>query len=173
MRVFGSFMPAAGLCKSTSNGPASLFKGKHYKLYRRKSFSYTCKLPLCQRVLVVFCEFGVYIKMERSFSTVWKRWRKADSNTLIRSSLCYRVRKHYKQKLKKNWPRWQICINLITFFSVIVSGVSPPVFTCCGLFPWHKLSMCELIGPILNLVGHLSHCRFSDTVLGNMYVLSM
>ena len=49
--------------------------------------------------------------------------------------------------------------------SSIVSGVSSPVFTCWGLFPLHIVSMCKLV------VGHLSHFGFSDTVLGNMYVL--
>ena len=47
----------------------------------------------------------------------------------------------------------------------IVSGMSSPVFICLELFPRHIASTCEH-----TMAYPKSHCRFSDTVLGNVYL---
>ena len=52
----------------------------------------------------------------------------------------------------------------------IVSSVFSTVFTCLGRLPWHIMFMCELTMAYLYLVVHLLQYRFSDTVLGNMYI---
>ena len=44
----------------------------------------------------------------------------------------------------KNWRLLLLSEERSVWMRFIVSGVSYPVFTCWGLFPWYIVSMCEL-----------------------------